>query len=247
MDFRSNNGSEHELSHSDHQDALAGQSDAERAEKLSGYFKTGPGEYAEGDRFLGLKVPQIRKIVQKHYREASESDIEQLITSVWHEERLCALLILVRQFEHSGAEQRKSIYDFYLNHTDWINNWDLVDSSAPRIVGGWLLEREKSPLFRLAESGSLWERRIAMLATAAFIDRGSFDTTLKIAAMLLMDDHDLIHKAVGWMLREIGKRDLRTEEDFLKQHYRRMPRTMLRYAIERFPPSTREAYLKGKI
>jgi len=228
-------------------ESLAGLADAEHAERLCRYFKTGPGEYAEGDRFLGLRVPQVRKIVRENFREASESDIECLITSVWHEERLCALLILVRQFEHADADGQRNIYDFYLDHSAYINNWDLVDLSAPRIVGAWLVDRDKSLLIRLAKSDSVWERRIAVLATAAFIDRNSFDTTLRIAAMLLHDSHDLIHKAVGWMLREIGKRDIQVEEQFLEQHYRRMPRTMLRYAIERFPPSKREAYLKGKI
>jgi 3-methyladenine DNA glycosylase AlkD len=218
----------------------------EDAAFLQRFFKTGPGEYGEGDVFLGVRVPQVRKLV-KQYPDAGLKEARQLLTSPIHEERLLALLILVRDFTRGNDSVKKRIYEFYLAKTRYINNWDLVDSSAEHIVGAFLKRKDKAPLHKLARSDKLWERRIAIMATFHFIKQMTFSETLKISKILLQDEHDLIHKAVGWMLREIGKRDMRTEEEFLKGCYGRMPRTMLRYAIEKFPEPKRQAYLKGKI
>lgn len=218
----------------------------EDAAFLQRFFKTGPGEYGEGDVFLGVRVPQVRKLV-KQYPEAGLKEARQLINSPIHEERLLALLILVRDFSKGEDGVKERIYDFYLDRTRFINNWDLVDCSAEHIVGAFLNDKDKTPLYELTRSDNLWERRIAIMATFHFIKRMTFSETLKIADMLLQDDHDLIHKAVGWMLREVGKRDMKTEERFLKGRYRRMPRTMLRYAIEKFPETRRQRYLKGKV
>ena len=210
------------------------------------FFKTGPGEYGEGDVFLGVRVPELRKLV-KQYPDAGLKEARQLLISPIHEERLLALLILVRDFSRENDGAKKRIYEFYLAKTRYINNWDLVDSSAEHIVGAFLMDKDKAPLYQLARSGSLWKRRIAIMATFHFIKHMAFSETLKISKILLQDEHDLIHKAVGWMLREIGKRDMQTEEKFLKSRYGRMPRTMLRYAIEKFPETKRQAYLKGTI
>lgn len=219
--------------------------DPEDARFLQGYFKTGPGEYAEGDRFLGIRVPVIRKLV-KELHDTPLRTVIALLKSPIHEERLLALLILVRKFENGAEPDKKRIYDLYMSNTGYVNNWDLVDLSAPNIVGGYLLERSHKPLSKLARSQMIWDRRIAILATFFFIRAGENGTALEIAEVLLQDREDLIHKAVGWMLREIGKRDLEAEESFLKTHYHTMPRTMLRYAIERFPENRRQEYLKGK-
>jgi 3-methyladenine DNA glycosylase AlkD len=216
----------------------------ERAAILQRFFKTGPGEYAAGDKFIGLTVPQIRALA-KRYRQLSLADTCRLLHSPVHEERLLALLLLVQAYR-AGTEQQR-IYELYLQNTRYINNWDLVDCSAEHIVGAFLRERSRSPLQQLAKSENLWERRIAILATFHFIKRGEFAPTLQIGRQLLRDEHDLIHKAVGWMLREVGKRDRATEETFLRQHYRQMPRTMLRYAIERFPETLRQRYLRRAI
>ena len=210
------------------------------------FFKTGPGEYGEGDVFLGVRVPELRKLV-KQYPDAGLKEARQLLISPIHEERLLALLILVREFSRENDGAKKRIYEFYLAKTRYINNWDLVDSSAEHIVGAFLMDKDKAPLYQLARSDSLWERRIAIMATFHFIKHMAFSETLKISKILLQDEHDLIHKAVGWMLREIGKRDMQTEEKFLKSRYGRMPRTMLRYAIEKFPETKRQQYLKGTI
>jgi 3-methyladenine DNA glycosylase AlkD len=220
--------------------------DKDKAEVLQRFFKTGPGEYGEGDRFLGIKVPDLRKVA-KELQQVRYETLRTLLKSPFHEERLLALLILMGNFSKADETGRKRIYDFYLKSTPWINNWDLVDLSAAHIVGEFLWQRDKTPLHRLAESRNLWERRIAVLATFHFIKKNAFSETLKISEMLLLDKEDLIHKAVGWMLREVGKRDMATEEAFLKAHYKSMPRTMLRYAIERFPEAKRQRYLKGKI
>ena len=219
--------------------------DPEDARFLQGYFKTGPGEYAEGDRFLGIRVPVIRKLV-KELHDTPLRTVIALLKSPIHEERLLALLILVRKFENGAEPDKERIYDLYMSNTGYVNNWDLVDLSAPNIVGGYLLERSHKPLSKLARSQMIWDRRIAILATFFFIRAGENGTALEIAEVLLQDREDLIHKAVGWMLREIGKRDLEAEESFLKTHYHTMPRTMLRYAIERFPENRRQEYLKGK-
>ncbi len=210
------------------------------------FFKTGPGEYGEGDVFLGVRVPELRKLV-KQYPDAGLKEARQLLTSPIHEERLLALLILVRDFFRENDGAKKRIYEFYLAKTRYINNWDLVDSSAEHIVGAFLMGKDKAPLYQLARSDSLWERRIAIMATFHFTKHMAFSETLKISKILLQDEHDLIHKAVGWMLREIGKRDMQTEEKFLKSRYGRMPRTMLRYAIEKFPETKRKRYLNGTI
>jgi 3-methyladenine DNA glycosylase AlkD len=218
----------------------------ERVKLLQGYFKTGPGEYGEGDQFLGLGVPTVRTLARE-YRTLPLGESVALLKSVWHEARLLALLIMVDQYGRGDDATKKSVYDTYLANTHRINNWDLVDSSAAQIVGAHLLERSRSPLRKLAKSKLLWERRIAIIATAYFIKRDDFADTLAIAELLLDDREDLIHKAVGWMLREVGNRDVATEETFLRKHLRNMPRTTLRYAIEKFPPDKRRTYLAGQI
>lgn len=227
-------------------EALKSFADKERAEHALRYFKCGPGEYGEGDRFLGIKVPEVRKLA-KRFAALPLPEVEALFHSEYHEARLLALFILVKRFEKGDDVLRKTIYKLYLANTAYINNWDLVDSSAPQIVGGYLYGRERTVLFDLAGSDSLWERRIAMMATFFFIRQGEFADALAIAERLLHDTHDLIHKAVGWMLREIGNIDREVEERFLKEHYKTMPRTMLRYAIEKFPEDRRQKYLKAQV
>ncbi len=207
--------------------------DGERAERSARYFKTGRGDYGHGDKFLGLRVPVIRQAV-KQYRAATPATAARLLKSEYHEIRLFALLLLVSHFKHANAAGQEKIYRLYLNNTRHINNWDLVDSSAPYIVGAYLQDKDRSILHQLAVSPSLWERRIAVLATFWFIRDGDFDDALRIAERLVGDPADLIHKAVGWMLREIGKRNRAAEMAFLKEHHKNMPRTMLRYAIEKF-------------
>ncbi len=214
------------------------------AEHSQRFFKTGKGEYGEGDRFLGIRVPIIRKQAKK-YKEMVVEEIQKLLKSPFHEERLCALLLLVNRFARGDEMERIAIYQLYLYNTQYINNWDLVDSSAHHIVGAHLEEKDKKPLHKLARSGALWERRIAIISTYHFIKLHQFDEALDISKQLLADKEDLIHKAVGWMLREIGKRDAGVEKDFLKPHYQAIPRTMLRYAIERFPERERKKYLAG--
>ena len=218
----------------------------EKAKFLQGFFKTGPGEYGEGDVFLGIKVPELRKIART-YREITLEEVETLLHSEIHEERLLALLILIFIYNNGGDYLKSRIHDFYLKNTKYINNWDLVDLSAQHIVGEFLMDKSRKPLYGLAKSALLWDRRIAIIATFYFIKQDEFSETLKIAKMLLKDKEDLIHKAVGWMLREIGKRHMKTEEGFLKEHYEKIPRTMLRYAIEKFPEKKRQRYLKGKV
>ncbi len=216
--------------------------DSERAERSARYFKTAPGEYGHGDKFLGIKVPLIRQAV-KQYAGASPVTAEKLLKSEYHEIRLFALLLLASRYSRADAAERAGIYRLYLNNTRCINNWDLVDSSAPYIVGAYLLDKDKSTLYQLAKSASLWERRIAVLATFWFIREGHFGDALHIAELLLQDPEGLIHKAVGWMLREIGRRNKAAEVAFLNKHARNMPRTMLRYAIERFSEAERRRYL----
>lgn len=218
----------------------------ETAANLRRFFKTGPGQYGEGDVFLGIKVPPLRALA-KRFPDADLGTISKLLASPYHEERLFALLLLMQFYQAGDEAARQAAYDLYLGHTRHINNWDLVDVSAPRIVGRHLQDRPREVLQQLARSSSLWERRIAILATAWFIRADDYADTLRISGMLLQDEHDLMHKAVGWMLREVGKRDLAAEEDFLRRHYRGMPRTMLRYAIERFPEPKRQNYLHGKV
>jgi 3-methyladenine DNA glycosylase AlkD len=220
--------------------------DKKKAQVLRGFFKTGPGEYGEGDIFLGVTAPQIRRILQEQ-NELSLGQTQVLLRSPIHEERAFALLSLVGLCQRSDDKKLKEkVYKLYFRNTKYINNWDLVDLSAPQIVGAYLADKSKTPLAALALSKSLWERRIAILATFHFIKNYEFSMTLQIAAILLRDKEDLMHKAVGWMLREVGKRNLAEEERFLKKHCRKMPRTMLRYAIERFPEDKRQAYLRGR-
>jgi 3-methyladenine DNA glycosylase AlkD len=220
--------------------------DPEFAQHSQRFFKSGPGEYGEGDRFLGIRVPALRKQVKQHL-DISLKDVIQLVKSPFHEERLFALLLLVAKFDRGSAEEQKTLYELYLNHTKYINNWDLVDSSASHIVGAYLEKKAKKPLFDLARSDSLWERRIAIIATLHLIRKREYAAALQISAMLKNDPEDLIQRAVGWMLREIGKRDLWVEQAFLKQHYTNMPRTLLRQAIERFPEPDRKRYLHATL
>ena len=223
---------------------LRKQADPEKAKILQKFCKTGPGEYGGGDRFIGVVVPEIRVLV-KRYGLLGIKDAKTLLRSPVHEERLTALLILVARFENGDEEDREKIYRAYLENTKFINSWDLVDLSSERIVGAFLRGRNKAVLYKLAGSKDLWERRIAIIATFDYIKEGRHEHTFAIAEILVDDEHDLIHKAVGWMLREVGKRiDLKTEERFLKKHSKHMPRTMLRYAIERFPEKKRQAYLR---
>jgi len=226
--------------------ALKAETNKEQAKILQRFFKTGPGEYGDGDIFLGIKIPVLRNIARQHL-SLTFDELQELIVSTIHEERMSALMILVQCFPKCTNEEKDKIFKFYIKNTKNINNWDLVDLSAPQIVGGYLIDKDKQILEKLSDSNNLWEKRISVLATFQFIKEKQFDTTLKIADKLLLDKHDLIHKAVGWMLREIGKRDLKTEESFLKDRYKTMPRTMLRYAIEKFPEKKRKAYLAGTI
>jgi 3-methyladenine DNA glycosylase AlkD len=226
--------------------ALGKHSDTRQATILQRFFKTGPGQYGEGDIFIGVKVPQTRAVA-KQFHSAPIDEILSLLKSAVHEERLLALLLMVEEYSRGNDSIRKKINNSYLANTRYINNWDLVDLSAPQIVGGYLIDRDRSILRKLALSRSLWERRISIIATFHFIKNGDLSDTFEIAGILIDDTHDLIHKAVGWMLRETGKRDIKAEEEFLIPNYKRMPRTMLRYAIERFPEKKRQAYLKGTV
>jgi 3-methyladenine DNA glycosylase AlkD len=229
--------------------ALQEAADPEKAAFAQRYFRTGPGEYGEGDCFLGIRVPVLRRTARE-FRALPLDAAAELLLSPWHEERFVALLLLMEQFRRSDAAGRAAIHERYLANTDRVNGWDLVDVSAELLVGAYLdsvVPFDISLLKKLARSGSIWERRIAIIATFYWIKRGSFELTMTIAGLLLDDPHDLIHKAVGWMLREVGKRDRAREEGFLREHHRRMPRTMLRYAIERFPEEMRQAYLMGRI
>jgi 3-methyladenine DNA glycosylase AlkD len=212
----------------------------------AGFFKAGKGEYGEGDRFLGIRVPILRQQVRR-FREAPERSVFAMLRSKYHEERLFAVLLLVEQYKRGDAAARARIYDHYLANRRYVNNWDIVDSSAHLIVGPQLQDGDREILFELATSEVLWDRRIAMMATFHFIRQRDFVDALRLAEVLLDDDEDLIHKAVGWMLREIGNRDRAAEEAFIDAHYKRMPRTMLRYAIEKFPERRRRAYLHGAV
>jgi 3-methyladenine DNA glycosylase AlkD len=215
----------------------------EKAVLLQRFFKTGPGQYGEGDKFLGIMVPNIRAVV-KEFRDTPLSEAAKLLRSPWHEERLCGLLLLVHRFEEGDDAERKKVAALYLRNTRHINNWDLVDLSAPKILGPYL-DGSRALLYRLVRSRSLWERRISILATFHYIKKSDFRDSLALAETLLGDEEDLMHKAVGWMLREVGKKDVSVLEGFLRKHHRRMPRTTLRYAIERFPEAKRKRYLKG--
>ena len=224
---------------------LSQRSNPEKAKKLSGFFKTGKGQYGEGDIFLGIPVPEQRKVA-KRYNDLPLNDLQELLKSKIHEHRLIALLILISKYGKADNSGKDEIFSFYLKNTENIDNWDLVDSSAPKIVGAHLFNKDTSILFKLVKSDNLWERRIAILSTSKFITNNDFKDALIISELLLHDEHALIHKAVGWMLREIGKRDQETEERFLNKHCMQMPRTMLRYAIEKFDKNKRKFYLAQK-
>jgi len=218
-----------------------------KAKDLMRFFKTGPGEYGEGDIFIGVTVPEQRKIARRHYKNITSTDLEKLLQDPCHECRLTALFLLRLRYEKAdSAAEREELVELYLSNLDYVNNWDLVDSSAPYILGPYLYGKDPALLYELAKSGELWRQRVAVLATAYFIREGRFDETLSLAEKLLDHPHDLMHKAVGWMLREVGNRDLDCEMEFLKKYHCRMPRTMLRYAIEKFEPELRKKILKGQ-
>ncbi len=225
---------------------LKKEADKKQADNLQRFFKTGKGEYGEGDKFYGIKVPVQRRIAKSH-SDLTLYDLKELLNSPVHEERLISLFILVDQYTGGDDKIKETIFRFYLENTKQINNWDLVDLSAPKIVGAHLLNRDKDILFKLAASSNLWERRIAILATYLFIKNLYFETTFQISEILLKDKHDLIHKGVGWMLREVGNKNINEEEMFLKKNYKKMPRTMLRYAVEKFPEKKRKDYMQGNI
>jgi 3-methyladenine DNA glycosylase AlkD len=230
----------------DVQEQLRSLSSPEAAALAARYFKTGPGEYGEGDVFLGLCAAEMHKLAKEH-RTLPFGELKVLLRSAIHEDRLLALLILVLRISQSDEATKRQVYDLYLAHTRYINNWDLVDASAREIVGGYLADKGREPLYQLAASPNLWERRISIVATHFFIRQNDFADTLRVAERLLNDREDLIHKAVGWMLREVGKKQQAALEVFLRRHGKVMPRTMLRYAIERFPQDLRRAYLNGSV
>ena len=215
----------------------------ERAKHSLRFFKTGPGEYGEGDKFLGITTPVERQIAKKHFKNIALKEIGELLKNEFHDFRMTALFILILKNKKAEEEIRKEYFDFYLKNTKYINNWDLVDVTCRDIIGNYLLTRDRSILYRLAESKNLWEKRIAIISTFVFIRNNDLKDSLKIAEVLLYDEHDLIHKAVGWTLREVGKKDQKAEEDFLMRHYKTMPRTALRYAIEKFSKTKRDFYL----
>lgn len=218
----------------------------EKARIMRGFFKTAPGQYGEGDVFLGIPVAVLRKLARQ-YRNPPPDTVLALLRHSFHEARLLALLFLIRAFRNGDSEAKKIIFNTYLDHTRFINNWDLVDLSAPHIIGGFLADKKRTVLSELATSGLLWERRMAIVATFHFIRNGEFQDTLHVSDLLLRDREDLIHKAVGWMLREVGKRDAGELENYLKPRCKIMPRTMLRYAVEKFPGEKRQKYLDGSI
>lgn len=231
-------------------DAMLRLADPTQAEGLSRFFRCGPGQYGEGDCFLGIKVPATRKVVKELWSECREADLDSCLASPWHEVRLAALLVVVQKFHHArkNAAEQQYWVDYYLAHTAAINNWDLVDLTCYEIVGTWLLDKDAGLLREMAQHGaSLWEQRIAIVSTMQFLRHGRMDETYEIADILLHHSHDLIQKAVGWLLREAGKRDGQRLRQWLTSRYAGMPRTMLRYAIEKFPPDERQRYLKGLI
>lgn len=234
------------MNYLDLKQAVKNHSNKEQGIFLQRFFKTGKGEYGEGDVFAGIKVPVSRKIANQ-FKDLTFPELQKVINSKIHEERLIALFILVAKYKRATEEEREKIFNFYLKNIKYINNWDLVDLSAEKIIGAYIIDKDKRLLFDLVNSSSVWERRISIMSTFHFIKAHQFAATLKISELLLKDKHDLIHKAVGWMLREIGKRDIQAEELFLKKYYKNMPRTMLRYAIEKFPEKKRLAYLRGNV
>ena len=234
------------MTHRQAQTALLALANPNKAAFLAGFFKTGKGQYAEGDRFLGITVPAIRQLARQ-FRQLDLTDCERLLQSPDNEERLLSLLILVEHYRTGDAGAKNKVYRIYLKNRHRVNNWNMVDSSAPYIAGSHLLQQDRAVLYELAQSESLWDRRIAILATFAFIRENDFTDTLKLTEQLLGDEHDLMHKACVWMLREVGKRNQSVLENFLRLHHHLIPRTVLRYAIERFSPAKRTAFLIGKI
>lgn len=218
-------------------------SDPEKAKNLSRFFKTGKGQYGEGDIFIGVMLPAQRTIVKKYYKEITLTEIKKLLSNPIHEYRLTALIMLVMKAKRANEKNKKEYFEFYLQNTHFINNWDLVDVTCRDILGEYLLDKDRAILYKLAISKDLWKKRIAIISTFAFIRRRDLSDSLRIAEILVNDRHDLIHKAVGWTLREVGKIDQKLEEDFLKKHFKTMPRTTLRYAIEKFPKKLRDFYL----
>ena len=219
--------------------------DEQKAKFLQGFFKTGKGQYAEGDVFWGIKVPETRQVA-KAYRVMPLVEVEKVLKNSVHEVRLCGLMILMEQFKKANQADKKIIVDFYLSNTQYINNWDLVDLSCYKILGTYLLDKPRDILYTLARSKNMWEQRIAIVSTLAFIRNGELDDTLAISEMLIDHSHDLIHKAVGWMLRELAKRDEFAMIDFVEKHYSRLSRTTLRYAIEQLPEDVRKSVLRGE-
>lgn len=217
-----------------------------KAKDFSWFFKTGPGQYGEGDQFLGIMTNPLREVISQFWSELTLADIETLLNNPYHECRSIAVSVLCRQFAKADLPQQQKIYDFYLTHTNRINNWDLVDISAPNIVGQYLLDKDRKILYQLAKSDLLWDRRISIISTLTFIRNNQFTDTLEISKLLFNDQQDLMHKAVGWMLREVGKRDQKVLTDFLDKYCLKMPRTALRYSIERFSSDLRQYYLKLK-
>lgn len=226
--------------------AIREHANPEIAEHSTRFFKSGKGEYGEGDRFHGVRVPVVRSLVQ-NFRDAQLRSVVSLLKSPWHEERLFAVLLMAEQYKRGNSDKKQAVFDGYIENRAFVNNWDIVDSSAHKIVGPHLQPGSRDLLYDLAVAESLWDRRIAMMSTYHYIRQDDFDDTLKLARILRDDEQDLIHKIVGWMLREVGNRDRAAEEKFLKRHYRKMPRTMLRYAIEKFPEPRRKAYLNGTV
>ncbi|WP_367898568.1 DNA alkylation repair protein [Leptospira sp. WS58.C1] len=217
--------------------------DPKAVEILSRFFKTGKGEYGEGDLFLGVKVPPLRKI-SKSYKGLPLPELQKIVKSKYHEERLLGFFILCEKFQKTRTDKREQLHLFYLKNLKYVNNWDIVDLSSRDLIGDYLIDKKRDLLYKLVKSNNIWERRIAIISTFAFIRKGDFKDTLKISELLLSDKEDLIHKAVGWMLREVGNRSLKSETDFLDKHAHKMPRTMLRYAIEKFPDKLRLKYMK---
>jgi len=215
----------------------------QKAKILAGFFKTSKGQYGEGDKFLGITVPTQRTIAKKYFYEISINEIQRLINSRYHEHRLLGFIMLTLKYPRATDKDKKTIYNFYLKNAKRANNWDLVDLSAPNVVGAYLMDNDRKILYKLARSKNLWEKRISIISTFTLIRAKQFDDTLKIANILMADTHDLIHKAVGWMLREVGKRDRTILVKYLAKRYKKMPRTMLRYAIEKFPEKERKYYL----
>ena len=224
---------------------LKSMANPEKVAYLQRFFKTGPGEYAEGDLFLGLMNPQTRSIAKAN-KSLPISELQILLENRYHEARLCALVIATERYKRAKPVEKKELYDFFIKNTRYINNWDLIDDTCPHVIGEYLLDKDRSILYKFAKSKNLWEQRIAIISSRTFVRNGDFKDTIVLAEMLIDHKHDLMHKAVGWMLREIGKRDKETLSEFLEKYATKMPRTALRYAIEHYPEPERQYFLKKK-